>query len=263
MYVSASQVVIGNNFKKLLENNVSQTAQLNNEAKPIWQPSCSSLESLLEAGKYKLNTPITILIGSDLTRFLILPPQQIVMKSHEKAAYAKAAFQEIYGNTATDWEIKYHNNAPDQPAIVAAIDKNLLTTINLIAQKKQLKLNSVKPYVMSAFNASAKHFQQSNTYLAIVESNRLTLIFISSGRYKQLRSHLITDNWISDNWQADFKKILLRESAINETPCRDVLVYSAMHKIQSFSIDGWTIKIIDESKIQPILSNNRFIQASA
>ena len=255
-YLGASHVATGTNLNNLLENSGSQIALQNSEVIPNWQQSCKRLESLLEANKNKSNTPITLLVGSDLVRFLMLPPQQVMMNKQEKIAYAAAAFQEIYGASAINWEIKHHDNAPNQPRIVAAIDKNLITIINQIVSKNHLKLNSLQPYVMTAFNESAKYFHQSNTYLAIVEVNRLTLIFIESGRYQQLRSHVI-----SDDWQTDFKKILLRESAISETNCRDILVYSPMQKVKSFTIEGWTIKSVDQLKTRPIVGNYRFLKA--
>ena len=266
-YLSASHIAIGNNLNNLLENSDGQIALQNSESIPIWQQSCERLESLLEANKNKSNIPINILIGSDLVRFLMLPPQQMMMNSHEKIAYATAAFQEIYGANASNWQIKFDDNAPNQPRIVAAIDKNLITRVNQITSKNHIKINSLQPYVMTAFNESAKHFHQSNTYLAIVEVNRLTLIFLEAGRYQQLRSHVI-----SDDWQADLKKILLRESALSETACRDILVYSTVlksyslkshiRKAQSFTIEGWTIKSIDQFKTRPIAGNYRFLKAA-
>ena len=266
-YLSANHVAIGGNINNLIENSGSHIALQNNNAVAIWQQSCARLESLIEASKNKSNTPITILVGSDLMRFLMLPPQQMKMNSHEKTAYANAAFQEIYGTNANNWEIKQHDNAPYQPTIAVALDKNLITTVNQIASKNHLKLNGLQPYVMAAFNQSAQYFAKANTYLAIVEINRLTLIFIKTGRYQQLRSHVI-----SEDWPADLKKILLRESAISETDCRDILVYSAMlksyslkshiHKTQSFTIEGWTVKLIDQFKTRTIVGNYRFLKAA-
>ena len=256
-YLSAKHVAISSNLNRLLENSDNSIISPNSDATEIWQQSCTRLESLLEANKNKSNTPITILVGSDLVRFLMLPPQQVMMNKQEKTAYAAAAFQEIYGANASDWEIKHHDNAPNQPRIVAAIDKNLITRVNQIVSKNHLKLNSLQPYVMTAFNQATKYFAKANTYLAIVEMNRLTLIFIKSGCYQQLRSHVISDDWL-----ADLKKILLRESATSETACRDILVYSSKHKAESLTVEGWTIKSIDQFKTHPVVSNDRFLKAA-
>ena len=256
-YLSTKHVAVNSNKNNILENSDNSIISPSSDATEIWQQSCARLESLLATNKNKSNTPITILVGSDLVRFLMLPSQQVMMNKQEKAAYAAAAFQEIYGANASDWEIKQHENAPNQPSIVAAIDKNLIISVNQIAAKNHFKLNSLQPYVMTAFNQSTQYFSGADTYLAIVEMNRLTLIFIKSGRYQQLRSHVI-----SDDWPADFKKILLRESATTETACRDILVYSHKHKAQSLSVEGWTIKFIDQFKTHSTPSNNRFLKVA-
>ena len=250
-YLSAKHVAISSNKNNILKNSDNVIISPNSTATEIWQQSCARLESLLEANKNKSNTPITISVGSDLVRFLMLPPQQVTMNRQEKIAYATAAFQEIYGANASDWEIKQHDNAPNQPRIVAAIDKNLITRVSQIAVKNHLKLNSLQPYVMTAFNQSTQYFSGADTYLAILEMNRLTLIFIKSGYYQQLRSHVI-----NDDWPADFKKILLRESATSETACRDILVYSSKHEAESLTIEGWTIKSMGQLKPSPLLGAN-------
>ena len=250
-YLSASHVAIGNSMNNLIENHDDPTILPSSESMPTWQQSCRRLESLLEANKIKSNVPVTVLLGSDLVRFLVLPPQQVMMNVQEKTAYAAATFQEIYGENANDWQLKYHDNVPNKPFIVAAIDKNLLNVIYQTVSKHQFKLTSIQPYVMAAFNESAKHFVKTNTYLAIVEMNRLTLILIQFGYYQQLRSHVI-----SGEWQADLTKILLRESAISETDCRDIIVYSPMHKAKSLTIEGWTIKSMGQFKPSPLLGAN-------
>ena len=250
-YLSTSDVALGNSMSNLTEDYDDLTILPTSESMPIWQQSCKHLERLLEANKIKSNVPLTVLLGSDLVRFLMLPPQQVMMNVQEKTAYAAATFQEIYGANVNDWQLKYHDNVPNKPFIVAAIDKNLLHAINQTASKYQLKLNSIQPYVMAAFNESAKHFVKTNTYLAIVEMNRLTLILIEFGYYQQLRSHVI-----SGEWQADLTKILLRESAISETDCRDIIVYSPMHKAKSLAIEGWTIKLMGQFKPSPQLGAN-------
>jgi hypothetical protein len=254
VYLSASHAAIASNLNALLENYDSKIVLPNSDKQVIWQQSCARLESLLAANKNKNNASLTIILGSDLLRFLILPAQQVNMSRQEKSAYAAAAFQEIYGVNANDWQLKYHDNAPNKPSIVAAIDKNLLSTINQIAAKHQLKLNSIQPYVMAAYNTSAKKLDKANAYFAIVEANRLTLMLIESGQYQQMRTHVI-----GEDWQTELKKTLLRENALSEATCRDVLIYAPMLKTKPMAVEGWAIKLIGQLKENFSITDNRII----
>jgi hypothetical protein len=110
----------------------------------------------------------------------------------------------------------------------------------------------MQPYVMAAFNASAKKLYKANSYFAIVEVNRLSLMLMESGQYQQLRTHVI-----ADDWQADFKKILLRENALSETTCREVLLYAPKFKNKPAVIDGWTIKPISQFKESLSITSNQ------
>ena len=245
-YLSIKHAAIATSFNQLTEKIDHQTLLQNNDAIPIWQQSCTRLDGLLKETKAKPKTLLNLYIGSDLTRFLVLPAQKMLMNKQEKIAYATAAFQDIYGADVMEWEIKYHNNAPNQPTVIAAIDKNLVCTINQLSLKNHFKLNNLQPYVTKAFNDSAKYLLQDDTYLAVIEVSRITLLFIKTGQYQQLRSHVIVDNW-----QADLKKILIRENALNDMVCHNILIYSLMYQDESFSADNWNVQVVDQFKVKP------------
>ena len=96
--------------------------------------------------------------------------------------------------------------------------------------------------------------------ISLEEIGRLLVI-----KYRDL--FRATDQELYKSIPADLKKILLRESALSETACRDILVYSTMHKshgrkAQSFTTKGWTVMSIDQFKTHPIVGNYRFLKAA-
>ena len=191
----------------------------------------------------KPKNSLQIVLGSDLVRYVALPAQTIMMNLAEKNAYASAAFKEIHGTNADDWQVACNDAAPQQTIIAAAIDKKLLQHLSQLALTHQLKLKSVKPYLMVAMNGLAKQLAKTTGYLAIVEHSRLTLVMLQQGQCQQLHSHAI-----GDDWQAELKRILMRESVLGDVAYRNVFIVAPMHKNTALLVmDGWHITRIDKA----------------
>ena len=217
----------------------------------IWQRAITQLDALMITMKVKPKSQLHITLASDFVRYLALPPQQIYMNVAEKLAYATAAYREIYGSAVDDWELSLQDTPARETAIVAAIDRKLLEALKQIALKHQVKLNAVKPYLMSAYNSLVKQIGASNGYLVIVEFKRLLLINLLQGKCVNVRTfHLGSD------WQAELKSLMVRESILSDLKKQEVLVYAPVQKnIVINKIDGWQLKRIT---LKNTLSNYHF-----
>ncbi|MDI1361095.1 hypothetical protein [Methylotenera sp.] len=212
----------------------------------IWQPAINQLDILINTMKVKPKSKLDITLASEFVRYLALPPQPLYMNTAEKIAYATAAYREIYGSVVDEWEVRLQDTAMHDTTIVAAIDKRLLETLNQVALKYQLKLITVKPYLMSAFNKLTKQIGRSSGYLVIVEFKRLLLINLQQGKCVNVRMFNL-----GSDWQAELKSLMVRESVLSESntsdnKSREILVYAPVQKnIVINSIDGWQLKRIN------------------
>ena len=255
VFISAESIAVISNAGTFNNNNTNKssmifTLQTN---QPAWQHAINQLDNLLDdflkAQQMKLSVQqvkpkisLQIVLGSDLVRYVALPAQAIMMNLAEKNAYAKAAFKEIHGTNADDWQVVCNDAAPQQAIIAAAIDKKLLQHLSQLALSHQLKLKSIKPYLMVAMNGLAKQLAKTTGYLAIVEHSRLTLVMMQQGQCQQLHSHAI-----GGDWQAELKHILMRESVLGDAAYRNVFIVAPTHQNTALiAMDGWHIIRIDQ-----------------
>ena len=216
---------------------------INTEA-PIWQQAIVQLDKLLSAMQIKPGTRLNITLASEFVRYLSLPALQIRMNAAEKLAYVAAAYQDVYGEVVNDWAIKLHDAPSNEATLAAAIDKKLMAEITQVALKHQLKINSVQPYLMRAFNTLANQISHASGYLVIVELKRLLLVNLQNGKYQHLRAFAI-----SDNWQSEFKNLMLRESFLGNACEQKILVYAPTQKNTVLNMmDGWQLKRIGTLK---------------
>lgn len=254
VFISAESIAVISNAGTFNNNNTNKSSMIFTPQtnQPAWQHAINQLDNLLGdfllAQQMKPKTPLQIVLGSDLVRYVALPAQAISMNLAEKNAYANAAFKEIHGPTADDWQIACNDAAPQQAIIAAAIDKKLLEHLSQLALTHQLKLKSVKPYLMVVMNSLAKQLAKTTGYLAIVEHSRLTLVMLQQGQCQQLHSHAI-----GGDWQAELKHILMRESVLGDVAYRNVFIVAPMHKNTAHQntallvMDGWHITRIDQA----------------
>ena len=223
-----------------------------------WQLAINKLESLLKSMEVKGKTQLQVILTSDFVRYLILPCQPMAMSTAEKSAYAIATYRYVYGAVIDGWHIKLHDAAPNQSTIVAAVDEKLLATFKQISLKHQLKLNSVQPYLMSAFNTLNHQLSNINGYLVVLEAGRLLLISLRQGQCQNLRTIMV-----DDDWQTELKHLLMRESLLGDTSGREVLVYApAIKKSALNSIEGWNISRIGQTHNQAV-NDRQFVQLEA
>lgn len=207
---------------------------------PIWQLAVTQLDGVLSSMKIVPNMQLKIILASDFVRYLSLPAQQVNMSQEEKLAYAIAAYHEVYGDSVDAWDVKLNDVAPRQPTIAAAIDKTLLHALSQLANKYQLKLVSVQPYLMSAFNALSNQIKNVSGYLVIVELKRLLLINLQKGHCQNLRTFSS-----SSDWQFELKDLLARELLMVETSNPELFIYAPTQKNISFNATtGWQLKRI-------------------
>jgi len=210
---------------------------------PNWQLLVNQLDGYLSSASLNKNTQMNVILSSDYVRYIMLPAQQVAMNSAEKSAYVNAVFREIYGAAANDWYIKYHSAAPHQNTPAAAVDKQLLASLEHLAGKYQLKLNTVQPYLMAAFNALNHSIHKANGYLVLLENTKLLLIYCQQGVCQQLQT--VT---VNQDWQTALKNALNRELLLNEqlnTADKNLFIYAPAQKNTSLNaIDGWHVQRI-------------------
>lgn len=208
--------------KKVLAQKISTWSQTEANS---WSPALDALDQQLEVLNLGLNTKVLVTLGSEFVRYMTLPPQTQAMSNADALAYAKAVYLDIYGAAADNWQISCQDTPPAQPILVSAIDQSLLNGLAALAQKYRLSLNSVQPYLMTAFNRlSLKPRANQSGLLAIIEQQRLLLLHLQGAYCQQVRNLPL-----SGDWQDDLNKELAREALMGQGAA-ELMLYAPAHK---------------------------------
>lgn len=211
---------------------------------PAWAYAITKLNQLIHEFKLESKTKVNISLSSDWVRFLTLPPYSSYLNKLEKSAYALAAFKEIYGEIANQWQIKVQDSPPNQPMLCVAIDAALLQAVQQLTEQHHLSLVSVQPYVMDVFNQLHAQFAKANGFSVIIETNRLILITLTQGRSSNCRVFPL-----NQDWQTQLMHLIQRERMLNDNHNQEVFIYAPSHKTLSINpIEGCHVKRVGLGK---------------
>lgn len=181
-----------------------------------WQAAVDALPSVLAhpgAGKFRA----TVILSNQFARYAVLPGNAALKSEDEWLAYARHRLQAVHGNPVEGWDVRACETAPGGPRVVAAVDRPLLDALDAAVVAAGGVLESVQPYLMSAFNRA--RLPAGDGWLAIEEPGRLTLALVQAGAWKSIRSHRV-----DADWRRGLPELLAREGAALglEQPCTDV-----------------------------------------
>ena len=120
-----------------------------------WAGAVEALAKEMSAWRKRVD--LTVVLSNRFVRYALLPPQARGVMPEEELALARFQFAKIHGERAKGWEVRVSEG------LACAIDAALL------AELKKLKVVSVQPLLMLAYNRSRKRIPPEGAWLWLAE----------------------------------------------------------------------------------------------
>jgi len=223
-------------------------------AQEPWQAALATLPKLQQSHAQRIANAIVVL-SNHFVRYLLLDANDRISTREEWLEYASHRFEKTYGARARDWDIQVGEAGPAHPRLASAIDRALLEAIAAAFKNGRVRLRSIQPYLMTAFNQALPALPESSFWFVLQEPGRLLLGLIRDGAWRSVRSRQANGLWCGE-----LAQIVGRESALlaPEEPCRDVLV-CALETVEPGAPDGFKFitppsKVAGEDRIYAMVS---------
>jgi hypothetical protein len=175
-----------------------------------WRPA---LEALTQVLAQHQGDTATVILADQFVRYALLPWSD-TLKTHEQwLSLARHRFCAIHGPIANEWEIKFAETAPSGPRLACAVDRELVEELGGRFFSAGVRLASVQPYLVAAFNRlrSGVLSPSGSCWLVIEEPGRLTLALFLRGVWVAIRSRRCGNSGDS-SWRRVLPEIIARES---------------------------------------------------
>jgi len=151
-----------------------------------WQAPLAALRHWLEQRK-RMAAQVNIIVSDHFVHYALLPWSDDVHKRAEVVALSRIHFETLFGLPASHWEIQADVGDYGQARIGCALEKDLLDALRNLLAEHGLRLASLQPYFMRAFNRWRSHFD-GDALFAVVESGQCVLASCKEGAWHSIRS---------------------------------------------------------------------------
>lgn len=169
-----------------------------------WTLALEALEPVLKGAKGEA----AVVLADQFVRYTLLPWNETLKSAEQWNALASHRFTTLHGPRAGDWQIQVAETAPAGPRLACAVDRTLIRRLAEIFLKANVRLASVQPFLVAAFNRIRKTVGNGSCWIVVEEPGRLTLALIQRGMWVAIRSRRA-----DKTWRNLLPEMLQRESA--------------------------------------------------
>ncbi len=209
---------------------------------PSWTAAISALKSELPK-LVQRKTVARIILSNHFVHYTLVPWSDTLNSATEEDAYARHCFKQLYGTDAENWELRLSPNRAEQPQIASAVDKRLLVSLRDTFAQQGIKIKSIKPRLMAAYNNCRQALNMSSGWLVLYEAGSLCLAMLKDGNWRSVRTIRL-----GQDWRSTLLMVLERESYLTEPALASNAVFLWAPEIDEAALpkfDKWQINILN------------------
>ena len=151
-----------------------------------WTHALEALRSALSMPKWQ-DCDATVLLSNHFVRHILVPWNDQLSNEAEQNAFLRHSFTKVYGDAVEQWVLRMSDDSAGNPRLASAVDQNLLDELEALVENSPLRLRSIQPYFMAAFNQWRGQLKGQSLWFALAEADRLCLAFFRQGRWTSMR----------------------------------------------------------------------------
>jgi len=152
-----------------------------------WAVALETLERLL-AEHASAGAHLSVVISGHFSRFCLVPWSAEISSPEELRGFAQVCFEDLYGVPSQPWSIVLSAEPAGFDRVAVALPEDLLQRLRGLVKGRGLRLDSVQPYVMAAFNHFDQRLGDDDFLFVVAEPVRSVLLLAQEGRWVAVRS---------------------------------------------------------------------------
>ena len=152
-----------------------------------WAVALETLDRLL--GEHpRPGAELSVVISGHFSRFCLVPWSEQISSPGELLGFAQLCFEDLYGVPTQPWSMVLSAEPAGYERVATALPQDLLTQLRTLVTGRGLRLRSVQPYLMAAFNHFDKSLDAGDFLFVVAEPVRSVLLMAREGRWASVRS---------------------------------------------------------------------------
>ncbi|HEV7390269.1 MAG TPA: hypothetical protein VGO08_01395 [Burkholderiales bacterium] len=162
-----------------------------------WQYCIEALHELLREPAWQ-RADACVVLSNHFVRYALVPWSEHLATDEEKRAWVAHHFIELYGEPAVPVDYRWADDRPHGAWVASAVESDLISRVRAAFESSSLRLRSVQPYLMAAFNRCRKYVNGSPVWVVLPESGRVCIATIAGGTWQSLTCKGVGPDWESE-----------------------------------------------------------------
>lgn len=162
-----------------------------------WKPALLMLAELLKQDAWQKADAVVVL-SSRFAHYQLLPWSDTVLNAEEQQALAQHVYAQTYGESAARLELRISEGGLGGASVVAGVERELVAGVREVFKSSSLRLISVQPYLMSAFNGWRRQLGPDAQWFVSVEPGVMCAALFSQGKWQSLRVKQAHEKWFDE-----------------------------------------------------------------
>lgn len=166
-------------------------------ASPDWKQALSILRSMLKQNIRQSGEAVVVL-SSRFVQHQLLPWSDTILSEPERHALARHVYRQTYGESSDSLELRISEGGFGAASVVSGVESEFVSGIREAFKSSSLKLVSIQPFLMNAFNRWHATLRRDAQWFVLAESGTLCMALLCKGRWQCLRMMQRTENWFEE-----------------------------------------------------------------
>lgn len=174
-----------------------------------WQTTLSSLSQALKQDTWQKADAVVIL-SNRFASYQLLSWSANALSVAEQQARAQHVFRQTYGESSASLELRISEGNVGTASLVAGIESEIIRSLREVFRTSTLKLVSIQPYLMCAFNAFRHRLKHRAQWFVVQETGMTCAGLLHQGAWQSIRIKKTSENWLEET-----ELVLRREQISN------------------------------------------------
>lgn len=158
-------------------------------------------ESAVDAFRQQLEDPrwhdanARFVISDSWAHYALMPWSRELARDAERLIHARLILKKTHGEKVDEWTVSVSEALPGTPSIVSALPTALIDELKSISAACKLRLISLQPHLIVAYNSWRKDLGAVTSWFALVDDGLLSAMHITNGRCDGIRSVRCSADW--------------------------------------------------------------------
>ena len=157
-------------------------------------PALSRLADVLTEPTWQ-DAAARVIVADPWARYGIVPWSNVRLDNDGRLSHARYVLAESYGDAVSDWSVSLADTPPGQAYVACAMPAALKTGLEETLAGARLKLVSLQPQLIVAFNAWRQQVPPDDAWFVSLDEESLAAVHLSQGAWDRVHMARLSQDW--------------------------------------------------------------------